>query len=88
MKEKMAMEILKESHKAQEILFSLFSKYLCEQIKENNNKDDINGKIYKGIFASYHTIMNSIQNEILKEYPDLEKKFNEYIQNKKLDNKI
>jgi len=85
MNEKTAMKILKESHKAQEILFSLFDTNLQKKIKEKRNRNDIEGKIYKGIFTSYHTIMNSLQNEIFKEYPNIKEEFNDYIENKKLD---
>ena len=80
MDKKTAMEILKESHKAQEILFSLFSKHLCEKIKEDKNRNDIEGKIYEGIFSSYHTIMSSIQDEIFREFPEVKDDFNENIE--------
>ena len=82
MNKKTAMKILKKSHEAQEILFSLFDEHLREKIKEDKNRDDIDGKIYKCIFTSYHTIMNSLQDEIFKEYQDIKKKFNEYIESK------
>jgi len=75
MERETAMEILKESHKAQEILFSLFDRNLCEKIKEDKNRNDLEGKVYKGIFTSYHTIMNSIQDEIFKEFPNIKEEF-------------
>ena len=87
MDKRIAKEILIKSHNAQEILFSIFDKYLREKIKEDMDRSDIEGKIYKGIFSSYHTIMNSIQDEIFKEYPNIQKEFEDYIENKILDKK-
>ena len=82
MDKKIAMEIVQESHKAQEILFNLFSEYLSEEIKKDKNKDDLEEKIYRGIFTSYHTIMSSIQDEIFKEFPDIKDDFNESMEKK------
>lgn len=82
MDKKMALEILKESHRAQEILFSLFDKHLCKKIKEDKYRQDLEGKIYKGIFTSYHTIMSSVQDEIFKEFPELKDDFNRDIEKK------
>jgi len=72
---KTALDIVKKSHDAQKILFSIFDTYLKDKIKEDKNRNDIDEKIYKGVFASYHTIMNTIQNEIFKEYPEVKQLF-------------
>ncbi len=80
MDKKIAMEIVQESYRAQEILFNLFTKYLTEEVNKDKKKDDIEGKIYKGIFTSYHTIMSSIQDEIFKEFPEVKDSFNELME--------
>jgi len=81
MDKKTALNILRKSYDAQATLISIFNIYLIDKIKEDKNRDDLDGKIYKGVFNSYHTIMNTIQNQIFKEYPELKKIFEEEIEN-------
>ena len=81
MDKKTALNILMKSYDAQNTLISIFNIYLIDKIKEDKNRDDLDGKIYKGVFNSYHTIMNTIQNQIFKEYPELKKIFEEEIEN-------
>ena len=81
MDKKTALNILRKSYDAQATLISIFNIYLKDKIKEDKNRDDLDGKIYKGVFNSYHTIMNTIQNQIFKEYPELKKIFEEEIEN-------
>jgi len=76
-----AMHILKESYRAKEILFDLVPKYIpiVKNYKDNN---DINSKLYRGVFESYHTIMSNIENEIYKEFPEIHKEFHSYLEEK------
>jgi len=76
-----AMYILKESYRAKEILFSLVPKYI-PMVKDYKDADDIDSKLYRGVFVSYHTIMSNIENEIYKEFPDIKEDFTKYLEEK------
>lgn len=81
MTKKDALHILKESFEAQGKLFDLVPEYI-PKVKNYMEGEDINARLYKGVFHSFHTIHNSIQREIYKEFPDVRKEF-EDIMNKK-----
>ena len=80
-----ALHILKESYEAQGKLFDLVPKYI-PKVQNYMDSKDIDAKLYKGVFHSFHTIHNTIQREIYEEFPNVKKKF-EKIMNEKYSGK-
>ena len=83
-----AFTIIKESYNLQKVLVdTIFRKYIINKKYDYKQEGTLEHQIYQGIFETYHTISNDIQEKIFKQFPDLKKEYELYQeQNQKKSN--